>query len=86
MSHAFSLDELANNAQETVNVKLPADVAAMLEKQAKALRKPVAVMMREWLEDRADVREAERRLKDIKAGKSKAIAWGEARRRLVESA
>ena len=40
---------------------------------SRAHRKPVAELIREWLEDQADGREAERRWKALKSGKTEAI-------------
>ena len=66
----------------TVSVDLPKDLANMLQKQARAHRKPVAAYLREWLEDQADAREATRRWKDIQSGKTKTIPAEEVYKRL----
>lgn len=80
-SRAFALDDLTSNVEE-VNVKLPADVAAMLSKEAKVQRKPLGPFVREWLEDLADARVAMRRWRAIKAGKTKTIPAAEVYKRL----
>ena len=76
----FSIDRLA--AAGTISLDLPEDVANMLQKEAKAHRKPVATYLREWLEDQADAREAARRWKDIQSGKTKTIPDEEVYKRL----
>lgn len=65
-----------------VAVKLPADVAGMLQKEARARRKTVGELVRDWLQDNADAREAERRWKAHEAGKTQAIPAGEVYKRL----
>ena len=49
---------------------------------SRAQRKPVAELIREWLEDQADGREAERRWKALKSGKTEAIPADEVYKRL----
>ena len=67
---AFSLDDLKN---QSVAVRLPADVASMLELEAKSGRKSVAIVLREFLEDRAEARAAEKALRAAqKVNKGKA--------------
>lgn len=66
----FSIDSLATSAG-TVSVTLPADVAKQLEQEAKASRKPIASILRQWLEDQSDAREAARVIKRIRSGKEK---------------
>ena len=66
----FSLDQLVGSG--TISVDLPADVAGMLRREARANRKPVADMVREWLEDRAEARAAEKALQSaLKINKGK---------------
>lgn len=77
----FSIDRLAASAG-TVSVDLPADVAGMLQKEAKLHRSPVAAVLREWLQDQADAREAARRWKDLESGKTKTISAEEVYQRL----
>jgi len=67
---AFSLDDLK---ERSVQLSLPADVASMLEKEAKSRRKSVAAVLRELLEDRADARDARKILKRVRDGKEKTI-------------
>lgn len=74
---------MGNLSMETVTLTLPADVAGMLEKEARAHRKPVAKFIQEWLEDQADAREAQKRLKDIETGKTAAVPWSKARKELL---
>ena len=47
----------------TAALELPADLVSMLEKEARAHRKTIPVYMREWLEERAEARAAERALR-----------------------
>ena len=79
-STAPSSDKLS--AEGTVSVELPADVVGMLKKEAKAHRRPIASVLREWLEDQIDAREAARRWKDIESGKTKTVPADEVYRRL----
>lgn len=67
----------------TVTLKLPADVALQLKKEARAHRKSVADLVMEWMQDEKDVRESQKRLHEVKTGKVKAVAWGDARKRLL---
>ena len=76
----LSIDQLA--AAGTVSVDLPEDVANMLQKEAKAHRKPIATYLREWLENQADAREAARRWKNIESGNTKPIPANEVYKRL----
>lgn len=76
---AFSLDDLK---EHSVHVSLPADVASMLEKEAKSRRTSVAAVLREFLEDRADVRDARKILKRLKDGKEKTIPAAEVYKKL----
>ena len=66
----------------TAALELPADLVSMLEKEARAHRKTIAVYMREWLQDQADAREATRRWKDIDSGKTKTVPAEEVYNRL----
>ena len=79
-STAPSSDKLS--AEGTVSVELPADVVGMLKKEAKSHRRPIASVLREWLEDQIDAREAARRWKDIESGKTKTVPADEVYRRL----
>lgn len=79
-TETFSLDKAGSAGQVAIN--LPEDVASMLKKVARAHRKPVAELIREWLEDQADGREAERRWKTLKSGKTEAIPADEVYKRL----
>lgn len=67
----FSLEQLAGSAG-TVSLDFPPDVARMLQAEAKVHRKPVAELVRELLEDRADGREAAKVMKRIRDGKERA--------------
>ena len=68
----FSLEQLSAG-MGTTSVELPADVVTMLKAEAKVHRKPIAAYLREWLEDQADGREATKRLKSLRTGKTQAI-------------
>ncbi len=65
---AFSLADLDD---ASVTVALPADVVRMLTVDAKSSRKPMAAVLREFLQDRADAREGARIIRRIDAGKEK---------------
>lgn len=47
----------------TAALELPADLVSMLEKEARAHRKTIPAYMRQWLEERAETRAAERALR-----------------------
>ena len=76
----FSLEQLSGAG--TVSVDLPADLASMLQKEAKVKRKPIATVVREWLEDQADGREAAKIWKRIQDGKEKLIPAEEVYKKL----
>lgn len=63
----------ANKAQDVqTTISLPANLANMLEKEARARRKSIAAMMAEWLHEQAEDRAARKSLeKAIKANKGK---------------
>lgn len=63
----------APHPSETAVLRLPANLVALLESEAKAHRKPIADYLAEWLQDQHDARIAMRRVRDLKAGKTKAI-------------
>jgi hypothetical protein len=63
---------LSFDSQTTQTIELPSEVAAMLKNEARRSRKSVAEFLMQWLEDQADGREAAKRLKLIKQGKTKA--------------
>lgn len=65
-----------------VAIKLPADVAGMLRKEARSRHKAIAELVRELLQDQADAREAERRWKGHKTGVVKAVPAQEVYKRL----
>ena len=62
---------------ETELIALPLKVANMLRAEAKKSRLSVAEFLMQWLEDQADGREAEKRWKSLKQGKTKAIPAAE---------
>ena len=67
---------------------VPSSANPMNLSGSRAHRKPVAELIREWLEDQADGREAERRWKALKSGKTEAIPaddWLRLLRRLVQA-
>ncbi len=66
----------------TVSVDLPADVAGMLQAEARRRRKSVVSYVRELIEDQIDGREAARRWKDIESGKTKPVPAAEVYKRL----
>ena len=78
-SRQFSISDLSESC---VKISLPPDVASLLEREAKAARRSVAVMLREWAQDHADGREAARRLKKIESGKVKTVPAEEVYKRL----
>ena len=78
-SHQFSLSDLGESC---VTITLPPDVASLIEREAKAARRSVAAMLREWAQDHADGREAARRLKKIESGKVKSVAAEDVYKRL----
>jgi predicted DNA-binding protein len=53
------------------SIALPHDLVVMLGKEAKARRKSVPELVRQWLEDQADGRRATEVLKRIQSGKEK---------------
>ena len=67
------MTETLASPKSTEFVELPVEVAGLLKAEAKRNRKSIAELMMQWLEDQADGREAARRLKDLKTGKTKAI-------------
>ncbi len=69
-------------AGATVKIELPLEVAALLEKEAKRHRKPIARYVAEWLDDQRDGREATKRWKDIESGKTKLIPAEEVYKKL----
>ena len=73
---------LSHQSQSTAVVELPVEVVAMLKAEARAHRKSIAQVMMDWLEEQADIREATKRLKDLKSGKTKAIPAEEVYARL----
>lgn len=58
---------------EVKSIDLPAPVFDMLTAEAKRSRKSIAEYMAQWLEDQADGREAARRMKLLREGKTQAI-------------
>jgi hypothetical protein len=64
-NHAFGV--------ELDSLPLPADLVHQLNKEAKVSKKTVTELIRQWLEDQSDGREAAKRSKLMKAGKTKAI-------------
>jgi predicted DNA-binding protein len=62
---------VALDSQSTRTIELPAEVAALLQNEARRSRKSIAECIMQWLEDQADGREAARISKRIKAGKEK---------------
>lgn len=67
---------------DNVTIELPSEVAQLLKAEAKQNKLSVAEFIMQWLEDQADGREAQRRMKLLKAGKTKAIAASEVYARL----
>lgn len=56
----------------TITISIPAPVAGMLEREAKARHKTMASIIAEWLQEQADERAAQKALaKAIKANKGK---------------
>ncbi len=66
----------------TTSIELPAELAALLEKEARSRRKSVTRYIAEWLEDQADYRAAERVMKRVREGKEKLIPAEEVYKRL----
>ena len=66
----------------TAALELPADLVSMLEKEAKVRRKTIAKVVREWLEDQADARDATRIMKRIEEGKERLIPAEEVYKKL----
>jgi len=57
---------------ETLILSLPAPIAGMLKREAKARKKTIAAIVTEWLEEQAEDRAAQKALaKAIKANKGK---------------
>ena len=69
-------------APGTVTLQLPADVADLLQKEAKRHRKSISRYVAEWLEDQRDGREAAKRWKDVESGKTKLIPAEEVYKKL----
>ncbi len=78
-SRQVSLSDLSESC---VTINLPPDVASLLEREAKAARRSVSAMLREWAQDHADGREAARRLKKIESGKVKTVPAEDVYKRL----
>lgn len=62
---------IENHVTETI--ELPTTIAHMLKLEAKHAKMSVAEIIRQWLEDQEDGREAARRMKLLKNGKTQAI-------------
>ena len=77
MTATFSLEHL-----DTEAIQLPQEVAAKLKAEAKKSRLSVPEFIMQWLEEQADIREATKRLHDLKSGKTKAIPAEEVYARL----
>ena len=70
------------NTTATKTIELPEELVAMLQAEAKRSRKTIAQYVAQWLEDQQDGREAMRRWKLIKSGKTKVIPAEEVYARL----
>jgi len=68
--------------QPIQTIELPVEVADMLKSEAKRNRKSIAEFIMQWLEDQIDGREAAKRMKRVKEGKSKLIPAEEVYARL----
>lgn len=75
---ALSIDQLG-----TETIELPAKVAEGLKAEARARRTSTSKLLEQVLEDLADARESQKRLREIETGKVKAVAWDDARKRLL---
>ena len=65
------LSKLSEPATESI--ELPMELVERIKAEARAQRKPIATVLRHWLEDQADAREAARRWKDLQSGKTKPV-------------
>jgi len=75
----FELERLSKGQE---SIELPVEIAAMLKAEARRSRKSIAAIIANWLQDQADAREAERRWKSLRSGKTKAVAPEDVYKRL----
>jgi hypothetical protein len=68
MKHSVAISEL-----NTETIELPQEVAGLLKSEAQRSKLSIAEYLMQWLEDQVDGREAARRSKLLKSGKTKAI-------------
>lgn len=80
--NASSPFELAQVSGGLESIQLPAEVVKLLKAEARRSRKSVAATLTDWLEDQADGREAHRRMKALRSGKTRAIPAEEVYKRL----
>ena len=57
----------------TRSIELPAELADQLQAEARRSRKSLVAYLQEQIEDQIDGREAAKRLKSLRSGKTKAI-------------
>lgn len=57
----------------TRSIELPAELADQLQAEARRNRKSLVAYLQEQIEDQIDGREAAKRLKSLRSGKTKAI-------------
>jgi predicted DNA-binding protein len=73
------------HTMKTIAIELPEEVATLLQAEVKRSKKSMAEYVMQWLEDQADIREANAMMERIKSGKEKTTPWSEARKRLVDA-
>lgn len=71
-----------SSAGDTVTLELPASLFAELEKAGRRRRQSVTRYLAGLLQDQADIKEAEKRWKDIESGKVKTIPAAQVYREL----
>lgn len=81
-AHPLTADNLE---QACVAIELPLQVVTLLQKEAQKSGQSVAQFLMEHLEDQADAREANKRLKDLQSKKSKAVPWADVRTELLSA-
>ncbi len=64
---------IAIETPATETIELPAAVAHMLKLEAQNARMSISEIICQWLEDQEDGREAARRMKLLKSGRTKAV-------------
>lgn len=80
--NASSPFELAQVSGGLESIQLPAEVVKLLKAEARRSRKSVAATLADWLEDQADGREARRRMKALRSGKTRGVPAEEVYKRL----